>query len=88
MHQVIKTVLVEHTAQQMYDLVEQIEQYHEFLPWCGGASVTRPPDGPTLEPFVVANPTRLTADNVAFATFSRTPPAGAQAAGCAARTRR
>ncbi len=39
MHQVIKTVLVEHTAQQMYDLVEQIEQYHEFLPWCGGTEV-------------------------------------------------
>ncbi|MBB5018709.1 ribosome-associated toxin RatA of RatAB toxin-antitoxin module [Chitinivorax tropicus] len=39
MHQVVKTVLVEHTAQQMYHLVEAIEQYREFLPWCGGTQV-------------------------------------------------
>ena len=39
MHQVIKTVLVEHTALQMYQLVEQIEQYPAFLPWCGGADI-------------------------------------------------
>lgn len=39
MHQVTKSVLVEHTAQQMYDLVEQIELYREFLPWCGGTDI-------------------------------------------------
>lgn len=39
MHQVTKTVLVEHTALQMYQLVEQIERYPEFLPWCGGTDV-------------------------------------------------
>ncbi|WP_137940405.1 type II toxin-antitoxin system RatA family toxin [Chitinivorax sp. B] len=39
MHQVVKTVLVEHTAQQMYHLVEDIEHYSEFLPWCGGTQV-------------------------------------------------
>lgn len=48
MHQVIKTVLVEHTARQMYDLVEQIELYREFLPWCGGTEVSQRQDGLTI----------------------------------------
>lgn len=48
MHQVIKTVLVEHTARQMYDLVEQVELYREFLPWCGGTEVSLRQDGLTI----------------------------------------
>ncbi len=35
-----KSVLVEHSAQQMFDLVDQVENYPQFLPWCGGTSVT------------------------------------------------
>ena len=35
-----KSVLIERTAKQMYDLVECIEDYPKFLPWCGGSSVT------------------------------------------------
>ncbi len=34
-----KTVLVHHSAQQMFSLVDNIEDYPSFLPWCGGASV-------------------------------------------------
>ena len=34
-----KSVLVGHSAQQMFDLVDQIEHYSQFLPWCGGTSV-------------------------------------------------
>ena len=34
-----KSVLVEYSAQQMFDLVDQIERYPEFLPWCGGTRV-------------------------------------------------
>ena len=34
-----KTVLVAHTAVQMFDLVDNVAAYPEFLPWCGGASV-------------------------------------------------
>lgn len=33
-----KTVLVHHSAQQMFSLVDNIEAYPSFLPWCGGAS--------------------------------------------------
>ena len=34
-----KSVLVAYSAQQMFDLVDQIESYPQFLPWCGGAEV-------------------------------------------------
>lgn len=34
-----KTVLVPHSAAQMFELVDRVEHYPEFLPWCGGASV-------------------------------------------------
>jgi ribosome-associated toxin RatA of RatAB toxin-antitoxin module len=32
-------VLVAHSAKQMFDLVDRIELYPQFLPWCGGAQV-------------------------------------------------
>lgn len=34
MAQVEKSVLIERSAQQMFDLVENIEDYPNFLPWC------------------------------------------------------
>lgn len=34
-----KSVLVLHTAQQMFDLVDGVELYPQFLPWCGGTDV-------------------------------------------------
>lgn len=36
MAQVEKTVLVGYSAEQMFRLVDAVEQYPEFLPWCGG----------------------------------------------------
>ena len=35
-----KTVLVAHSAEQMFRLVDHVEDYPKFLPWCGGSSVT------------------------------------------------
>lgn len=35
-----KTVLVPHSAEQMFNLVDRVEEYPDFLPWCGGASVS------------------------------------------------
>ena len=32
-----KSVLVSHTARQMYDLVNDVERYPQFLPWCSAA---------------------------------------------------
>lgn len=34
-----KTVLVAHTAAQMFGLVDAVEQYQQFLPWCGGVTL-------------------------------------------------
>ncbi len=34
-----KIVLVAHSAEQMFNLVDRVEDYPNFLPWCGGASV-------------------------------------------------
>lgn len=39
MHVVEKTVLVMHSAQQMYVLVDAVEDYPQFLPWCGGVDL-------------------------------------------------
>lgn len=40
MPEIIKTVLVEHSPEHMFALVDAVERYPEFLPWCGGASVS------------------------------------------------
>lgn len=40
MAEIRKTVLIEHRAEKMFALVDGIESYPEFLPWCGGAEVT------------------------------------------------
>ena len=39
MAQVEKSVLVPYSAQQMFALVDNVAEYPQFLPWCGGASV-------------------------------------------------
>ena len=39
MASVEKTVLVPHSAERMFNLVDRVEDYPAFLPWCGGASV-------------------------------------------------
>lgn len=46
MAEIRKSVLIEHSAAQMYELVERVEDYPEFLPWCGGGEVVqRTPTG-------------------------------------------
>ena len=34
-----KTVLINYSAEQMLALVDRVEDYPEFLPWCGGVDV-------------------------------------------------
>jgi ribosome-associated toxin RatA of RatAB toxin-antitoxin module len=48
MAEVIKTVLVPYSAQQMFGLVADVEAYPTFLPWCGGARVSAQADGSVL----------------------------------------
>jgi len=40
MAMVNKTALVQYTAEQMFGLIDAVELYPEFLPWCGGATVS------------------------------------------------
>jgi len=35
-----KTVLLPFSAEQMFMLVDNVAEYPQFLPWCGGTSVT------------------------------------------------
>jgi len=39
MVKVEKNVLVPHSAQQMFTLVDTVEDYQSFLPWCGGVNL-------------------------------------------------
>lgn len=34
-----KTVLVAYSAERMFNLVDRVEEYPQFLPWCGGGTV-------------------------------------------------
>ncbi len=34
-----KSVLIARTPQQMFDLVDRVEDYPKFLPWCGGTEL-------------------------------------------------
>jgi ribosome-associated toxin RatA of RatAB toxin-antitoxin module len=36
-----KSVLLAYSAEQMFALVDGIEEYPKFLPWCGGAEVRK-----------------------------------------------
>ena len=39
MKRIARSALVEHAAREMFDLVEDIESYPKFLPWCLDATV-------------------------------------------------
>lgn len=39
MPSVRRSVLVAHSAASMFDLVDRVEDYPQFLPWCGGSAV-------------------------------------------------
>lgn len=45
MKRILHSVLVPYSAQEMYALVDHIERYPEFLPWCAGARVTPQAEG-------------------------------------------
>jgi ribosome-associated toxin RatA of RatAB toxin-antitoxin module len=39
MAQVVKSVLVPYTPAEMFELVDGVEQYPQFLPWCAGTEL-------------------------------------------------
>lgn len=48
MAQVNRSALVLHTAEEMFDLVNDVRRYPEFLPWCASTAVVSETDD-TLE---------------------------------------
>jgi ribosome-associated toxin RatA of RatAB toxin-antitoxin module len=42
-----KSVLIERTAVQMFELVDRVEDYPKFLPWCGGTELLERSDSMT-----------------------------------------
>nr|ART35613.1 A81 [uncultured bacterium] len=53
MKRIARSALVEHSAAQMYALVERIEAYPEFLPWCREARVRERTPGRTVATLAV-----------------------------------
>lgn len=43
-----RSALVGHSAVRMFNLVDEVENYPQFLPWCGGTDVKRRDDTTTL----------------------------------------
>ncbi len=47
MPEVVKSVLVPYTPAEMFTLVDGVEDYPDFLPWCGGSQLHRRDDTTT-----------------------------------------
>lgn len=45
MKRIARSAIVEHKAEEMYALVDDIESYPRFLPWCTAATVERTEEG-------------------------------------------
>lgn len=45
MREVRRQALVPHSAEEMFDLVNDVDAYPEFLPWCSDASVREEGEG-------------------------------------------
>jgi ribosome-associated toxin RatA of RatAB toxin-antitoxin module len=43
-----RSALVEHSAEEMYALVEDVESYPRFLPWCSGVDIVSREPGRTV----------------------------------------
>jgi len=71
MASVERSVLVGYPAQQMYNLVDDVERYPEFLPWCAGTRVeTR--DGRSTRATILIDYRGI---KQSFVTENRTHPA-------------
>jgi len=67
MQRIRKSVLVPYSNAEMFDLVDDVARYPEFLPWCAGAAVLAlRPDGKTARVDISYHGVRVhfTTDNV------------------------
>lgn len=54
MAQVKKTVIINHSAGEMFLLVDDVLKYPEFLPWCGGVDLLHQDDHTTIATLHIA----------------------------------
>ena len=54
MAQVKKTVIINHSAGEMFLLVDDVLKYPEFLPWCGGVDLIQQDDQSTTATLHIA----------------------------------
>jgi ribosome-associated toxin RatA of RatAB toxin-antitoxin module len=54
MARVEKSVLVAHSSERMFDLVDRVEDYPFFLPWCGGTELKARDEGRTVATIHIA----------------------------------
>ena len=62
-----KSALVNHTAEEMFALVDDVSNYSEFLPWCGGSEEISRTDDEVKATVVIAH----SGLNKAFTTQNR-----------------
>ena len=70
MKRVARSAIVPHSAAQLYSLVEDIESYPRFLPWCVAAEVKSRKPGATLATLTVG----VRGVNQSFTTQNRNRP--------------
>jgi len=54
MARVEKSVLVAHPPESMFELVDRVEDYPDFLPWCGGTELKLRDDARTVATIHIA----------------------------------
>ncbi|MCX7087967.1 MAG: type II toxin-antitoxin system RatA family toxin [Methylococcales bacterium] len=67
-----KSALVKFSALQMFNLVEDVEAYPEFLPWCSGSRILSRADNVLEAELIIAKG----GFNKAFATRNHSDPGG------------
>jgi len=54
MYNINRSALVPYSAQQMFDLVNDIDHYKDFLPWCGGSKMIEEDETSSLASVTIA----------------------------------
>lgn len=54
MRKITRTALLPYSAQQVFDLVNDVASYPQFLPWCGGSEVLSSSDSEMMAKITIA----------------------------------
>ncbi|MCP4010754.1 MAG: type II toxin-antitoxin system RatA family toxin [Proteobacteria bacterium] len=54
MYNINRSALVPYSSQKMFDLVNDVENYKNYLPWCGGSEVIEESENTSLASITIA----------------------------------